>query len=205
MDMKLIVRGVSLALVALALTFVTVFSLSFYLDSRSDQQVAGDGGRVTIGGDFDLIDTTGAAVSEDLVRNTPYAIFFGFTFCPEICPTTLAELSGWINQMGPAADEMKFIFVTVDPERDTPDILADYVGAFSNRIIGLTGTSEQVDAAVKTYRVYARRVELDNGDYTMDHSAAILLFDQNGVLTGKINRMDNTDDALRKLKSTAGV
>lgn len=158
------------------------------------------GESVLIGGPFELVDTAGATVTEALFEGQPYAIFFGFTFCPDVCPTTMAEMAGWIEQLGADAAGMKFAFVSVDPERDTPEVLKDYIGVFSDQIIGLTGTMEQIDAVTKSYRVFARRVELDNGDYTMDHSASVLLFDKNGDLQSMITFQASEDEAMAKLR-----
>lgn len=168
-------------------------------------ETTGVGERVLIGGPFDLVDMKGTPVTEAIFSGKPYAIFFGFTFCPDICPTTMMEMTNWIEELGEDAQQMRFAFVSVDPERDTPEVLSEYVGAFTDQIIGLTGTPDQVDAMVKSYRVFARRVELENGDYTMDHSASVLLFDASGDLQSMITFQSTMDEAMAKLRGLIGA
>ncbi|WP_321342491.1 SCO family protein [Breoghania sp.] len=158
----------------------------------------------SIGGPFTLVDGQGNTFTEANLKGKPSAMFFGYTFCPDVCPTTLAELQGWIEQLGPDADKLNYVFVSVDPERDTPEVMASYVGAFDDRIIPLSGTREQVDAVIKAYRVYARRVEREDGDYLMDHSAGLYLFDGNLRFVGTIAYGEDSETALAKLRRLAG-
>jgi len=153
-----------------------------------------------IGGPFTLVNGDGITVTDKDFAGKPIALFFGFTFCPDVCPTTLAEMQGWIQNLGDDADKLNYAFVTVDPERDTPEVMKDYVGAFDPRITPLTGSREQVDAVVKSYRVYARKVPLDDGDYTMDHSAAVFLMDAENRFVGTIAYGEAEDTALGKLQ-----
>jgi protein SCO1/2 len=127
-------------------------------------------------------------------------MFFGYTFCPDVCPTTLFEMTGWLEKLGPDADNLGVYFVSVDPERDTQETLAEYLSAFDPRITGLTGTPEEVAEIVKGYRVYARKVPLDSGGYVMDHTATIYLIDSDGVFTGTIDYQEDSDTALKKLR-----
>lgn len=159
----------------------------------------------TVGGPFTLIGTDGQTVTEADFAGRPHAMFFGFTHCPDICPTTLAEADGWLNALGPAGDDLSIVFVSVDPERDTPELMKSYLSAFDPRIVGLTGTPEQIAAVTKAYRVYSRKVELEDGDYTMDHSAAVLLFDRNGDFAGTVDYRDTPEKALEKLKAVVGA
>ncbi|WP_428670034.1 SCO family protein, partial [Roseibium sp.] len=124
-----------------------------------------------IGGPFELVNGDGETVTDQTFAGKPTVMFFGFTFCPEVCPTTLSELQGMIAELGDDADKLNYVFVTVDPERDTPEVIRDYVAAFDDHIVPLTGTRKQIDAMLKAYRVYSKKVPLDDGDYTMDHSA----------------------------------
>lgn len=135
---------------------------------------------VRIGGPFALIDTEGRPVTDRSLLGRPTAIFFGFTFCPEVCPTTLAELTAALRELGPAADRLNVVFVSVDPERDTPAQLKLYLSNFDRRIQGFTGSPQAVDKAARAYRVYHTRVATGGGDYTIDHSSAIYLFDRRG-------------------------
>ena len=158
----------------------------------------------SVGGPFTLVRAdTGETVTEADFADRPKAIFFGFTFCPDVCPTTLFELSTYLDRLGPAADDLHVLMVTVDPERDTPEVLEQYVGAFSDRIVGLTGSREAVDATIAAYRVYARRVELDGGDYTMDHTASVFLMNADNRLVGTIAYQENPDTAFAKLERLA--
>ena len=130
----------------------------------------------------------------------PSAVFFGFTHCPDVCPTTLMETAGWIEALGADAAKMRFVFVTVDPERDTPEVMNDYIAAFSDKIIGVTGDPEKVHAMVKDYKIVSRKVPLEGGDYTMDHTASVLLLDANGSFVGTIARDEAPDAAIGKLR-----
>ncbi|MEP2706791.1 MAG: SCO family protein [Roseibium sp.] len=152
-----------------------------------------------IGGPFELVNGKGETVTDKTFAGKPTAMFFGFTYCPDVCPTTLSELQGWMEALGPDAERLNYAFVTVDPERDTPDVLQDYVGAFDERITPLTGSREQIDAMMKTYRVYAKRVPLDDGDYTMDHSAAVYLMNEDNKFVGTIAYGEAEENALAKL------
>ena len=138
------------------------------------------------GGAFRLTDQNGAMVSDADLKGRPFAIFFGFTRCPEICPTTLWEMSQALKELGPEADQVKVLFVTVDPERDRPEMLQQYLQSFDPRITGLTGSEAEIAAVAKAYRVYWRKVPTGDGDYTMDHSAMIYLMDAEGRFTDTI-------------------
>jgi protein SCO1/2 len=153
-----------------------------------------------IGGPFELVSGTGEIVTDKTFAGKPTVMFFGFTYCPDVCPTTLSELQGWMAALGPDAEKLNYAFVSVDPERDTPDVMRDYVWAFDKRITPLTGSREQVDAVIKAYRVYAKRVPLDDGDYTMDHSAAVYLMNENNEFVGTIAYGEAEETALAKLK-----
>ena len=133
--------------------------------------------------EFDLVDHTGKRVSSSSFEDRWLLIFFGYTFCPDVCPTTLGEVALLLDGLGEKADRIQPLFVTIDPERDTPEILADYVTAFHPRIVGLTGTTEEIAAAASNYRVYYAKVTEEGAaeeDYLMDHSAYLYLIDPNG-------------------------
>ncbi|MDJ0932367.1 SCO family protein [Breoghania sp.] len=153
-----------------------------------------------IGGPFTLINGKGETVTEADLKCKPTVMFFGYTFCPDVCPTTLAELQGWIDQLGPDADKLNYVFVTVDPERDTPDVMASYIAAFDDHIMPLTGTREEIDSMIKTYRVYARKVPLDDGGYAMDHSAGLYLLNADNRFVGTIAYGEDGEIAMEKLK-----
>jgi protein SCO1/2 len=135
---------------------------------------------VAIGGPFQLVDQNGHAVSDQDFRGKPFLVFFGFTHCPDICPTTLFEVSEVLRRLGPDADRTAALFVTVDPERDTPDKLKDYLASFDPHLHGITGDQAAVAAVAKAYRVYYKKVLTAGDDYTMDHTAIVYLMDKNG-------------------------
>ncbi|WEK51324.1 MAG: SCO family protein [Candidatus Kaistia colombiensis] len=157
-------------------------------------------GVASIGGPFALTKSDGKAVTERDFLGKPTAIFFGFTFCPEVCPTTLYELSGLIKDLGPEADEMNFAFVSVDWERDGPKELASYTSAFDSHIQGLSGTEAQIETVTKAYRVYYKRVPVEGGDYTIDHTASVYLMDKDGRFVGTLAYGEARDTMLEKLK-----
>jgi protein SCO1/2 len=153
-----------------------------------------------IGGPFTLTDQRGETVTEASLKGHASAMFFGYTFCPDVCPTTLSDLSLLLEKLGPDGDKLKVYFVTVDPERDTRDQLASYLQAFDQRVVGLTGSREQVDSMLKAYRVYSQKVPGDGDAYTMDHTAAVYLLDGEGRLTGTLDYQEAEKTALPKLK-----
>lgn len=152
------------------------------------------------GSDFNLIRTDGTSVSGNDFRGRPHLVFFGFTNCPEICPTTLFEATGWLETLGPLADNLDVYFITVDPERDTPEFLKSYLTSFDKRIIGLSGSVEEIDKATKSYHVYYKKVKLDDDDYTMDHTASVFLMKADGSFIGTIAYQENEDTIIKKLK-----
>jgi protein SCO1/2 len=151
---------------AVALVAIAV-GATLYLRQGSTAVVS-----ASIGGPFSLTDQRGARVTEASLKGHPSAMFFGYTFCPDVCPTTLYEAGTWLEELGADGDRIKVYFVTVDPERDTEKAIADYLGAFDSRIVGLTGTRAEIDQMLKAYRVFSRKVPRDDGSYLMDHTAS---------------------------------
>ena len=152
---------------------------------------------------FHLIDHMGRAVDERSMLGRPAAVFFGFTHCPDVCPTTLTSLSAAMARLGTAADRIGVFFVTVDPARDTPEALKDYLSPFDPRISGLTGAPDQIASLAKSLGVYHARMELEGGGYTMDHTASIFLLDAQGRFAGTIAYGEDGDAALAKLRTLA--
>ena len=140
-----------------------------------------------IGGPLNLEDQNGKPFTDAEMKGRPFLVFFGFTHCPDICPTTLFEMSQMMKALGPDADRVGALFITVDPERDTPKVLKDYLSSFDPHLHGLTGNQAQINAAIKEYRVYAKKVPLENGDYTMDHTAVVYLMDKDGRFVAPFN------------------
>lgn len=149
---------------------------------------------------FALIDHNGDRITEAAFEGKPAAVFFGFTHCPEICPTTLYELNGWLEKADPSGDQISAFFVTVDPERDDAAALKDYVTAISGRIVGITGDPASIATMLRDYHVYAKKIPLDDGDYTMDHNASVFLLDGKRRFVGTINYNEASDTALAKLQ-----
>lgn len=154
----------------------------------------------SIGGPFRLTSQTGATVSDADLEGAPFGVFFGFTHCPEVCPTTLWEMSEALKALGPDAERLKILFVSVDPTRDTPEFLARYLQSFDPRIVGLTGTEEEIASVGKAYRAYWRKIPTEGGDYTMDHSTSVFLMDAAGRFVGTIAYGEQADTRLAKLK-----
>ncbi len=157
-----------------------------------------------IGGPFTLTDQHGTTVTDASLKGHPSAMFFGYTFCPDVCPTTLSDLTLLMEKLGPDGDKLKVYFVTVDPERDTQEQLATYLQAFDPRFLGLTGSRPAIDQIIKEYRVYAKKVPLEGGSYTMDHTASVYLLDNDGRLTGTLDYHEKEETALAKLKRLIG-
>jgi protein SCO1/2 len=164
-------------------------------------QAAGEVRASAIGGPFQLVDQDGKTVTDKDFLGEPLLVFFGFTHCPDVCPTTLFELSEVLNRLGPDAKRVRAAFVTVDPERDTPEVMKRYLSSFNPQLRGLTGDQAAIDGIVKAYRVYARKVPLDDGDYTMDHTAVVYLMDKSGRFVAPLNlkrRDTEVADELRR-------
>jgi len=179
---------------AVVVVVVAAVALIFYLrQTPLTPQVA-------IGGPFSLTDQTGRAVTEADLVGHPSVLFFGYTFCPDVCPTTLYEASGWLNDLGADGDKLKFYFITVDPARDTREQMAAYLGAFDPRITGLTGDRPAIDKMLKEYRVYSRKVPLDDGTYAMDHTASLYLLDQKGEFVSAISYGETKNTVMAKLE-----
>ncbi len=146
-----------------------------------------------IGGPFALIDGQGKAVTDRDLRGRFALIYFGYTFCPDVCPTTLSSMIGGLDALGADADRVRPVFITIDPERDTPNVVRAYVAAFSPRLLGLTGSVDAVAAAAKAFRVYfAKHPNVEKpADYTLDHSSILYLMDEQGGFRALI-RADQT-------------
>lgn len=152
---------------------------------------------------FELVDQTGKTFTEKELRAAPAAIFFGFTHCPEVCPTTLFELDGWLKQLGPDGEKIKAYFVSVDPQRDTPEVMNMYVSNVSKRITGVTGDPAKVAAMTKGYNIYVKKIDADDGNYNMDHTASVILLDKGGGFAGTIAYQESAETAVAKLKRLA--
>lgn len=153
-----------------------------------------------IGGPFKLTDQSGQTVTEKSLAGRPTIIFFGFTHCPDICPTALFDMSEVLRAMGPDADKVNAYFVSVDPERDTPAAMKDYLSSFDPHLKGLTGSVEEIAKVTTAYRVYAKKVPLKDGDYTMDHTALVYLMDRKGNFVRPFDLKRKPEEAAADLK-----
>jgi protein SCO1 len=154
-----------------------------------------------IGGPFRLVDQNGGPFSDKDLKGKPFLVFFGYTHCPDICPTALFEMSEIMRALGSDADRTAALFITVDPERDTSATLKDYLSSFDPHIRGLTGDLAAVAAAAKAYRVYYQKVPFGPaGDYTMDHSAIVYLMDKDGRFISPFNMKRTADVAAADLR-----
>jgi protein SCO1/2 len=150
---------------------------------------------------LELVDQSGRPFSGAALVGRPYAIFFGFTHCPDVCPTTLLIISNALQRLGPQADRLSILFVTVDPERDTPEELRQYLASFDTRITGLTGTEAQIAAAARGWKAYHNKILEDDGTYTIVHSAYVYLMDRANRLVGTMGFQDSEEEQVAKLRS----
>src|SRR5258708_26771850 len=172
-----------LIIFASALLAVGVFTAAVAFRIGSPMPKVTTSGTAAIGGPFTLVATNGEDVSDRIYRGKWLLIFFGYTFCPDACPTALNNISVALEKLGSDAAKLQPLFVTVDPHRDTRELMRDYLQSFDSRIIGLTGTPDQIDGVLKEYRVYVARQEsseADGNDYLISHSAYIYLMDPDG-------------------------
>src|SRR3954463_13296076 len=153
-----------------------------------------------IGGPFQLTAQAGQPVTENNLHGKPTLIFFGFTHCPDVCPTSLFEISEVLRAMGKDADRVNAYFISVDPERDTAAAMKEYLASFDPHLKGLTGSPESVAKVISSYRVYAKKVPLKDGDYTMDHTALIYLMDRDGKFVAPFNLKRTPEEAAADLK-----
>jgi protein SCO1/2 len=154
---------------------------------------------------FALTRQDGTPVTEQVFRGKPTALFFGFTHCPEICPTTVYELTGWMQKVDPDKTKLQAYFVSIDPARDTPQLLGTYLSNVTDRIVGISGDPAKVEAMARGFKVFFKKVPTDpakpDGEYTMDHTASIFLLDKQGRFTGTIAYGENADVAIKKLEN----
>lgn len=183
---------------AFALLAVGLIALgaAWYVTLSRGTEVAGS----AIVEKFSLVDDEGRPVTEADYAGRPHLVFFGFTHCPDVCPTTLYELSTVMEALGDDAEKVEVLLISVDPARDTKDVLKDYVSSFGPRFTGLTGSQEAVDAAVKNFKAYYRKVPLDGGDYTIDHTAVVYLFDGKGNFVGPFNYKRPAEESAAELR-----
>ena len=186
-----------LTLGAFTTGLVLIAALVLIIGGRSVAPVAVSS---AIGGPFQLVDQNARTITDQDLKGRPFLVFFGFTHCPDICPTSLFEISEVLRAMGPDATKVNAYFVSVDPERDTPAVMKDYLQSFDPNLKGLTGSPEAVAKMLSAYRVYAKKVPLKDGSYTMDHTAAVYLLDRDGRFVAPFNLKQTPQQAATDLK-----
>jgi protein SCO1/2 len=184
----------------IAVAAAAVLAAVLLIASRQTEPARQAAAQVSVGGPFTLTDASGQQFSSSKLRDKPYAIFFGFTHCPEVCPTTLSRLVKLRNELGRGDQAFNIVFVTVDPERDGPKEVGSYAKAFNSPIFGLTGSPAQIDAVKKQFGIFSQKVATGNGDYTVDHTATVLLFGKEGQLAGTISAEEQDPVVLEKLR-----
>jgi protein SCO1 len=152
------------------------------------------------GAPFKLVDMNSQPITDAALQGHPSVVFFGFTHCPEVCPTTLFEMKGWFEKLGDNGKSIKGYFVSIDPERDTPELLKNYISNVTDRVTGITGSPADVAAMAKAWGVYFKKVDTGKNDYTMDHTALVFLINSKGRFHGTIAYNENPDTAFEKMK-----
>lgn len=191
-----IVRNIAWVGVAVV---VAAFGVGYWKANQPHSDNAPAGVSQLVGGPFELTDNKGRKITEKDFLGRSLVVFFGFTHCPDVCPTTLFEATTWLKVLGPDADRLQVLFVSVDPGRDTPELLDTYLQAFDPRIRAATGTKAQIDAMVQAYKATYRFVPTSAGNYTVDHTALMFMLDGKGRFVGTIDYHEKQDIALQKL------
>ena len=158
--------------------------------------------QAAFGGPFTLVDSGGRSFSSSQLAGKPYAIFFGFTHCPDVCPTTLARLVKLRGQLGGGDQALTILFVTVDPQRDRPEAVRRYLSLFDEPIVGLTGSPAQIERVKRQFGIFSQNVPDGAGGYGVDHTSSVLLFDRSGKFVATISPEENDEVALQKLRRT---
>jgi len=185
------------ALALLAVVAIKITHMPQIEDSTDAPTVVG----IAVGGPFTLLDPSGHSVTEKNYADKYKLMFFGFTYCPSVCPTELQKISDILAALGPLADRVAPIFISVDPERDTPEVMGAYVGKFDKRIIGLTGSRSQIDDVMHTYKIYAAKQKIEGSDdYTMDHSSFLYLMSPENTLIKLFRPEQKTGEIATQLK-----
>lgn len=164
--------------------------------STTDQ--AGSG--FMVGAPFSLIEANGEPITEAAFAGRPTVLFFGFTYCPEVCPVSLFQVSTLLDEMGDEKRDLQAFFISVDPERDTPESLESYISPFAHNIRGITGDVAGIEALAQAWSIHVEKVPLGDGDYTVDHTASMILLDRHGNFRGTFDHTDPSALQLEKLR-----
>src|SRR3954452_6710313 len=177
---------------------VLCFAVVMIVTGRGPESFASTS--AAIGGPFNLTHQNGKPISDRDLKGHPSLVFFGFTHCPDVCPTTMFDLSEILKSLGPDAERLHAVFITVDPERDTPEKLKDYLSSFDPHLSALTGDPAAIAAVTKSYRVYSKKVPLEGNDYTLDHTAIVYLMDKEGRFVAPFNLKRRPEEAAAELR-----
>jgi protein SCO1/2 len=189
---------IMLVLAAFLAGLVIFFGVFIFASGRLS--TGGVPGSSAIGGPFALVDHTGQPITDRDLKGKPFLVFFGYTHCPDVCPTTLFDVSELMHALGKDADKTAALFVTVDPERDTAPVIKDYLSSFDPHLRGATGDLKAIEAAEKAYRVYAKKVPTGNGEYSMDHTALIYLMDKQGRFVAPFSLKRKPEESAAELR-----
>ena len=186
------------------LVALAVMVLAFLILRSPERTATADRiGAVTFGGPFTLTGADGAPFSSTRLQGKPHAVFFGFTHCPDVCPTTLARLVRLREQLNEGERPFEIVFITVDPDRDGPAEVGKYAQLFESPVIGLTGSPAQIEQVKRQFGIYSEKVPDESGGYSVDHTATVLLFDENGGFVSTISPEEQDRVALDKLRRIA--
>ena len=184
---------------AVGLAIAVVGAMVWTLN-QPGQKNASVTGAPTLGAPFSLVEANGEPITERAFAGRPTALFFGFTQCPEVCPVSLYEVSTLMDELGAERRDLQAFFISVDPERDTPEVLESYISPFAENIRGITGDLPGILALAKAWGIHVEKLPLADGDYTVDHTASVILVDRAGKFRGTIAYRENHETALEKLK-----
>lgn len=187
-------------LVVLVLGVAGLAGTAYYLGRTPERAQSAS----SVGGAFALVDQDGRAVTDTDLAGKPFLVFFGYTHCPDVCPTTLFDLSEALNKLGPDAARVSALFVSVDPARDTPEVLKQYLSNFNPNIRGLTGSEDQVKATARAYKAYAAKVPGGGADYSVDHTAVVYLMDAQGSFVAPFNTKRPPEEIAAELRRYLG-
>jgi len=179
---------------------VTLFVGWWQVDGPGGKEPAGKRPLSLSAMDFRLTNHEGNAVGPETLFRRPTMVFFGFTYCPDVCPTTLSDISSWLDAMGEDAEQLNVVFITVDPDRDSVEAMAEYVGYFHPSVRGWTGAPEEIARVADGFRVTYEKVPTDGGDYTMNHTASVFLFDAGGRFMSTIDYHESREFAVPKIR-----
>ncbi|MCK2054691.1 SCO family protein [Methylobacterium sp. 37f] len=188
-------RRTLLPLIAFVVGLVGLCVAAFVVLAPRTQEA----GTSSVGGPFTLTNQDGQRVTERDYAGRTHLVFFGFTHCPDVCPTTLQQIGDVLQALGPKGKDTRALFIAVDPERDTPEALKTYLASFDPRIVGLTGSPEEVKAAVKAYRAYVRKVPTKDGDYTLEHTALVYVMNGQNRFLNALNLARPPQEAAAEL------